>query len=54
MSDIIFYQYKSIWFILNIVLILYAIILFCYVKFSGHKTSMSLVIIYLNNYKLIL
>ena len=54
MTDNNLFHYKSIWLFLNIVLILYAIILFCYVKFSGHKTSISLVIIYLNNYKLIL
>ena len=35
---------RNVWIILNIVLIFYALILFCYGKYFKHKDSLSLVI----------
>ena len=35
---------KNVWIILNIVLVVYALILFCYGKYFKHKDSLSLVI----------
>ena len=35
---------RNVWIILNIVLIFYALILFCYAKYFKHKDSLSLVI----------
>ena len=35
---------RNVWIILNVVLIFYALILFCYGKYFKHKDSLSLVI----------
>ena len=41
---------KNVWIVLNIILILYSLILFCYGKYSGRKHSLLFVIYNFYNY----